>query len=376
MSVEIRSLEALRKSGMREEQKADPVALPSGGSAFEIFEKKYLAAFYERSNSGETRRAYKRVTREFFRYFNWRSPDQISSEQVAEWRDKLKASRKKPATIVFKLSVVRSLYEYLRDEKVVIANPAIARKVPPPALKEDLRGRCLSVEDVRKLLAGPDRSRTDGARDYALMLLMLKTSLRVGEACSIRASGISWSHGRWLLSFTVKGGRERKIPLPKEVKEAIDAYLKLDRNRRRNLHSDGSQAYIFQPVVNYRTLEFDKPLSTTQAWKIVRRWGDFTGVGKVSPHDLRRTAITRALDQGISHRQVRMMTGHKSLEMVMRYDHNRESLELNAVNFLDYSTPSAARADREGIREEKSNDRSPGTNKEGKAGTQSTARER
>jgi integrase/recombinase XerD len=213
--------------------------------------------------------------------------------------------------------------------------------VPTGGLPEDLRGRCLSPADVQRLLAGPDRSRTEGARDYALMLVMLGTSLRVSEACSLQQSGISWSHGRWLLTFKVKGGRERKIPLPKQVKEAIDAYLKLDRDRRRNLHSDGPQAFISQPTVNYRTLEFDKSLSPTQAWKIVRRWDNYTGVGKVSAHDLRRTAITRALDQGLSHRQVRMMTGHKSLEMVLRYDHHRESLELNAVNFLDYTEPTA-----------------------------------
>ncbi len=302
------------------------------------------------------------MTREFFRYFKWRHPSLISSEQIAEWRDKLKEAGQKPATVVFKLSVVRSLYEYLRDEKIVPANPAVARKVPPPALKEDLRGRCLSTEHVRRLLAGPDRSRTDGARDYALMLLMLKTSLRVSEACSLRESGVSWSHGRWLLTFKAKGGRERKIPLLKEVKEAIDEYLKLDRDRRRNLHSGGPEAFIFQPTVNYRTLEFNKSLSPTQAWKIVRRWGDYTGVGKVSPHDLRRTAITRALDQGLSHRQVRMMTGHKSLEMVLRYDHHRESLELNAVNFLDYTEPPPRIGD--DAREEKDNERAGGKSRE------------
>jgi integrase/recombinase XerD len=324
---------------MSQTPQPDTLSVPSLGLAFEPFDEKPLLAFYERSNSAETRRAYRRVTREFFQYFKWRHPRLISSDQIAEWRDKLKERRAKPATVVFKLSVIRSLYEYLRDEGIVATNPAIARKVPPPALKEDLRGRCLSPTDVQILLAGPDRSRTEGARDYALMLLMLRTSLRVSEACSLRQSGISWSHGRWLLTFKVKGGRERKIPLPVEVKEAIDAYLKLDRDRRRNLHSDGPQAFIFQPTVNYRTLEFNKSLSPTQAWKVVRRWGDYTGVGKVSPHDLRRTAITRALDQGLSHRQVRMMTGHKSLEMVLRYDHHRESLELNAVNFLNYHDP-------------------------------------
>jgi integrase len=68
------------------------------------------------------------------------------------------------------------------------------------------------------------------------------------------------------------------------------------------LHSDGNDAYLFQPLTNYRTLEFDKPLSTRMVWNIVARWGDYCGIGKLSPHDLRRTAITRALDQGLYYR--------------------------------------------------------------------------
>jgi integrase len=71
--------------------------------------------------------------------------------------------------------------------------------------------------------------------------------------------------------------------------------------------------------------------------KIVAKWGSFTGVGKVSPHDLRRTAITRALDAGLSYRQVQMMSKHRDPKTVMRYDHGRENLDQNAVNFLQYS---------------------------------------
>src|SRR4029079_5828432 len=143
-------------------------------------------------------------------------------------------------------------------------------------------------------------------------------------------------HGRWTVRIKVKGGRERTLPLPNEVRKAIEDYLKLDARRRLRLECGGPDAYIFQPEVNYRTLVFNKPLSPAMVWNIVRRWGGWSGTGKLSPHDLRRTAITRALDQGLSYRQVRMMTGHKSLEMILRYDHHRESLELNAVNFLNY----------------------------------------
>lgn len=300
------------------------------------FDEKAFRAFYDRSGSSETRRAYRRVTREFFRFCSWREPREITSEMVQNWRDQLQERRQKPATIRQKLAIVRALFEFLREEGAVERNPATPGKVKPPPPSEDLKGRALSAKEVLQLLGGPDRAKVDGARDYALMLLLARTGMRVSEACSLKVSAMIWSHGRWLLKFKVKGGRERKLPLPAEVKEAIDAYLKLDKARRRIQHSDTSESAIFQPLVNYRTLEFDKGLSTTQAWKIVRHWGDFTGIGKVSPHDLRRTAITQAFDQKLTPRQVRMMSGHKSLEMVLRYDHQRENLELNAVNFLVY----------------------------------------
>ena len=119
-------------------------------------------------------------------------------------------------------------------------------------------------------------------------------------------------------------------------KQSIDEYLRLDRKRRDVQHSGGPEQFISQPHTNYRTLEFDKPLSSTMAWHIVRKWGKFIGVGKLSPHDLRRTAIARALDQGLTYRQVQMLTGHKDSKTVMRYDHGRENLESNAANYLRY----------------------------------------
>ena len=125
-------------------------------------------------------------------------------------------------------------------------------------------------------------------------------------------------------------------PLPKDVKEAVDEYLRLDRRRREISHSGGEDAFLFQPHVNYRTLEFDKPLSTRMAQKIVKRWADYSRIGDLSPHDLRRTAITKALESGLTYRQVQMMSKHKDPKTVMRYDHGRENLELNAVNFLSY----------------------------------------
>jgi integrase/recombinase XerD len=291
--------------------------------------------FVNKSVSEETRRAYRRAVADFFQFIGSKHPTEVVPNDVICWRDHLRHGRKRAATVSFKLSVIRSFFEYLKAGGVIPLNPASTKLVTPPELPTEPSGRALTSKEVRHMLSGPDREKPEGARDYALMLIMLRLSMRVAEACSLKASAIKWSHGRWTLRCKIKGGREEVWPLPKDVKQAIDDYLKLDAQRRATLHRD-MDAYLFQPHSNYRTLVFDKALSTRMVQNIVAKWGRFTGVGDVSPHDLRRTAITRALEMGQTYRQVQMMSKHRDPKTVMRYDHGRENLEQNAVNFLGY----------------------------------------
>lgn len=299
------------------------------------FDPRSATPFVNKSVSEETRRAYRRAVADFFQFVSGKHPIEVVPNDVICWRDHLRHSRKRAATVSFKLSVVRSFFEYLKATGVIPLNPASTKLVTPPELPTEPSGRALSSKEVRYLLTGPDREKPEGARDYALMLVMLRLSMRVAEVCSLRASSIKWSHGRWTLRCKIKGGREEVWPLPKDVKQAIDDYLKLDGQRRVTLHSD-TDGFLFQPHSNYRTLVFDKALSTRMVQKIVAKWGRFTGAGDVSPHDLRRTAITRALEMGQTYRQVQMMSKHKDPKTVMRYDHGRENLDQNAVNFLRY----------------------------------------
>lgn len=300
------------------------------------FDPRSAIPFVNKSVSEETRRAYRRAVADFFQFVAGKHPAEVVPADVLAWRDHLRSRRKRAATVSFKLSVIRSFFEYLKAGGVVALNPASTKLVTPPELPTEPVGRALTSKEVRYLLSGPDQSKPEGARDYALMLVMLRLSLRVAEVCTLKASSVKWSHGRWTLRCKVKGGREEVWPLPKDVKQAIDDYMKLDAQRRATLHSDGADTYLFQPHLNYRTLVFDKALSTRMVQNIVKRWASFGGIGDLSPHDLRRTAITRALEMGQSYRQVQMMSKHKDPKTVMRYDHGRENLDQNAVNFLEY----------------------------------------
>jgi site-specific recombinase XerD len=69
-------------------------------------------------------------------------------------------------------------------------------------------------------------------------------------------------------------------------------------------------------------------------WELVRRLARTAGIGawgQLSPHSLRHSAITFALDAGASLRDVQDYAGHKDPRTTRRYDHSRDSLDRNAA---------------------------------------------
>src|SRR4029077_8319478 len=69
-------------------------------------------------------------------------------------------------------------------------------------------------------------------------------------------------------------------------------------------------------------------------WDLVRRLARPAGSGggeQLSPHSLRHSAITFALDAGASLRDVQDYAGHKDPRTTRRYDHSRDSLDRNAA---------------------------------------------
>jgi site-specific recombinase XerD len=69
----------------------------------------------ERSLSEEIMRAYRRVVREFFQYFKYRHPDQITSQQILGWHDALLKSKKRPRLV---LAGTRQLFEKFYQSKL------------------------------------------------------------------------------------------------------------------------------------------------------------------------------------------------------------------------------------------------------------------
>jgi len=134
----------------------------------------------------------------------------------------------------------------------------------------------LTPKEVGYILSGPDRAKSEGMRDYPPIIVMLHLPMRVSEVCSLRVSSVKWNYKWWKLRCKVKGGREEVWPLSRGIKEAIDHYLKLDRQRRELAHSGTEHAPPFQLRTNYRTLEFDRVLTPRMVQKIVKKWANYS----------------------------------------------------------------------------------------------------
>jgi integrase/recombinase XerD len=100
----------------------------------------------------------------------------------------------------------------------------------------------------------------------------------------------------------------------------------------------GNDAFIFQADISRRNFGASQPLTTRHIWLIVKWCDELAGLGKLSPHDLRRTAITKAFQQNTPVTSILNMTKHKSVETLMIYNKGLDNLENNAVHTLNYDS--------------------------------------
>ena len=321
--------------------------------------------FTEKNNSAETRRTYAAHLKEFFAFakvYDGVQALQVSSEKVTAWREWMKAQGRKSNTVKTKLAAVRSFYEHLKHLGIIENNPASVYLVPPPKVGNDPKGRALTSSQVRLLLELPKKETIIGSRDYALIILMVRTFMRVSEAVSLREDDFYYNQNSWYVKVKIKGGEVKNVPIPLEIKKAIDHYHFLDRDHRAMVKvKEREGKFVFMPIIEKITREdatANIHLTSRHVWHLVGKYGEklfmpeilkmkkenpslsesqIKKAFRLTPHDFRRTAITRALDMGESYRRVMNASRHKSITSIQRYDLHREALEENSILTLNYN---------------------------------------
>jgi integrase/recombinase XerD len=96
--------------------------------------------------------------------------------------------------------------------------------------KLDRLPQTISWEDTKKLLTMPDKSTPTGRRDFAIMLLLIRYGVRIGQVTILKLKDIHWQEG--IICFSgVKHSNSLNLPLHKDVAEALLIYIKKDRGK-------------------------------------------------------------------------------------------------------------------------------------------------
>lgn len=242
------------------------------------------------------------------------------------------------ATIWKKFAALRRMYRVLIASGLGPSyNPFDVDRVPPPP-KESGRKRpteMISYKLVQEIIQLPDISQPKGQRDRGILAALFGGGLRRSEVAELRIGDARKTKNgtAFLYLRSTKAKKDAEQALPDWAAKEI---FKVVEQRKRQGASDGE--YLF---VSYRgragVTPTDNPISHAGIYHLFKQYCMMSGAGTfVSPHSARATAITRLLDEGLSHRVVKDFSRHASVQMVEVYDKRRSSVDENPAKKLKY----------------------------------------
>jgi integrase/recombinase XerD len=292
-------------------------------------EQVLVAAWLTGLRSARTRRAYAADVVAWLGWLGGRETGVLEAGRVHVdlWAATQLDAGAAASSVRRRLSALSSFYRYCTAHDLIGRVPT--QGVARPAVDPDYTATVgLDRDQARALVAAADADTgAQALRTAAVVRLLLHNTLRVDEACAADVTDLGEDSGHRVLRVVRKGARKAKIPLTPATVAALDAYL-ADRAQRAGV---GEWRQLNGPLL---ATAAGGRLRQGHLWELVRRLARTAGVGaweQLSPHSLRHSAITFALDAGASLRDVQDYAGHKDPRTTRRYDHSRDSLDRNAA---------------------------------------------
>ena len=243
--------------------------------------------------------------------FKGRRPDlsKITPADIARFMQHL-ISRGKPFRDKTPPTHLRNFFQFLFKSGKTNVN--LAASVPRIAQRYgSTLPRHLPPEQVETVISAVKADTAIGRRNYAMVLLMARLGLRAAEVIAIQIDDIDWRAGELLIRG--KGQLHDRLPLPKEVGEALANYIQQDRVTtaralfvcapraaqavcRLPSHKRGSEKRIRdKPGLNPPTRYVGSHiLRHSLATDMVRRGASLAEIGEVLRHRSRRSTMIYA----------------------------------------------------------------------------------
>jgi site-specific recombinase XerD len=199
-------------------------------------------------------------------------------------------------SVDIKIKVLYSFLSFLVDNNVVepiILTSRLRVKLPEPL------PRSIAPEDLEKLLLV-----LDDIRDRAMILLLLRTGMRIGELLELQVADIDLPEQKIMIYIGEKNYQGRVVFFSDDAREALLAWLAIRNPEKR---------YLFYGRCG--------PLTYVSAWYRITNCFKKAGLSQkpYSPHCLRHTFATEVLNAGMRLEVVQQLLGHQSIELTRRY---------------------------------------------------------
>ncbi|UUZ65455.1 site-specific integrase [Polaromonas sp. P1-6] len=302
----------------------------------ESFFTEYLPR--QRGASVHTVRAYRDALKLLFEFVAQRRGRGVASlelkdldaETIGDFLDHIEATRSNSAvTRNCRRAAIRSFFKHLVRNDLAHSQQ-YSRVLAIPSKKIRQRpATYLEADDVRAILATPDRRTADGWRDYTLLLFLYNCGARVSEA-----AGVQWNDLQLVPPRQVrlrgKGRKERLLPLWRETADAL--------HRLRGVSVTCDQQHVF---VN----RHGQPLTRDGIAYILRKHASAVARERpalarkrITPHVLRHSCAVALLQSGTDVTVIHDYLGHASVATTGRYLTTNLQMKTEAMqNFWKHS---------------------------------------
>ncbi|MCF2949263.1 tyrosine-type recombinase/integrase [Paraglaciecola aquimarina] len=231
-------------------------------------------------------------------------------------------------TINRAMSTIRNIVKVAVLMGVIPENQLIQLSSIKHEKSPQYQGNPLNATQVMALLSYLDLDKSVvGFRNKAIFGLLLGAGLRRSELVALKLNDLTLAENR-LIVQKGKGNKRRIAFLPDWCVERLHTWLLLRGN-------EGE--YLFNPVNRTKRINIKLGITTETIYQLVRSVSNHVGLNNLSPHDLRRTFITRLLEQDVDLNTVRQMAGHADISTTIIYDKRDQAVMQKAAAKLSYN---------------------------------------
>ena len=202
---------------------------------------------------------------------------------------------------------IHSFYRFLLYHHYIEQDPSELLETPK---KELHLPDVLSLEEIDKMVAQIDMSKSESHRNRAIIEMLYGSGLRVGELVNLRLSDIYLKEG--YMRITGKGSKQRLVPISPVAAEWFGYWM-----QDRGLLDIKTEATDIAFVNRY-----GRQLTRAMIFTIIKTLARAAGIQKtISPHTLRHSFATHLLQNGADLRIIQQLLGHESISTTEIYTH-------------------------------------------------------